>query len=184
MTPNARSHRMDPMTHAPIRLNADELARASIPGLPRRLATMLYDLMLVCGVLVMAAALFVIPIQAITGGAVGGETTIGGPLRLVFQAWLLAVILLYFGYFWSRGRQTLAMRAWRTRLIRDDGADLTGMDALRRLAFATITLLPLGAGVLWVLFDRDGLAWYDRLSRTRPVLLAKPSGKPTRPRGK
>ncbi len=172
------------MTHSPIRLTADELARASIPGLPRRLATMLYDLMLVCGVLVMAAALFVIPIQAVTGAAVGGETTIGGPLRLVFQVWLLAVILLYFGYFWSRGRQTLAMRAWRTRLIRDDGADLTGMDALRRLAFATITLLPLGAGVLWVLFDRDGLAWYDRLSRTRPVLLAKPSGKPTRSRRK
>jgi uncharacterized RDD family membrane protein YckC len=175
---------MNLMNHSPIRLTADELARASIPGLLRRLATMLYDLMLVCGVLVMAAALFVIPIQTITGAAAGGETTIGGPLRLVFQAWLLTVILIYFGYFWSHGRQTLAMRAWRTRLIRDDGADLTGTDALRRLAFATVTLLPLGAGVLWVLFDRDGLAWYDRLSGTRPVLLAKPSGKPKRLRRK
>jgi uncharacterized RDD family membrane protein YckC len=175
---------MDPMADSQIKLTADQLARASIPGLPRRLATMLYDLMLVCGVLVMAAALFVIPIQAVTGGTVGGENTIDGPLRLIFQVWLLAVILLYFGYFWSRGRQTLAMRAWRTRLIRDDGADLTSMDALRRLAFATITLLPLGAGVLWVLLDRDGLAWYDRLSRTRPVLLAKPGGKSTRSRRK
>jgi uncharacterized RDD family membrane protein YckC len=90
---------------------------------------------------------------------------------------------LYYLYFWSHGRQTLAMRAWRTRLVRDDGADLTGLDAMRRLAFACATLLPLGAGVLWVVIDRDGLAWYDRLSRTRPVLLAKPGDKRYRSKG-
>ncbi|MGB5736969.1 MAG: RDD family protein [Thiohalocapsa sp.] len=167
------------MTNSPTRLTADEVSRAKVPGLLRRLATMVYDLMLVFGVIVVAAALFVIPAQALTGA-----TDIDGPAQLALQIWVAAVILLYYGYFWSQGRQTLAMRAWRTRLVRDDGADLTGTDALRRLAFAGLTLLPLGAGVLWVLFDRDGLAWYDRLSRTRPVLLAKPGGKSSSSRGK
>lgn len=167
------------MTHSQTPLTADQLARARIPGLPRRLATMIYDLMLVFGVVVVAAALFIIPAQALTGA-----TDIDGLARRALQLWIVAVVLLYYGYFWSHGRQTLAMRAWRTRLIRDDGAELTGVDALRRLAFATLTLLPFGAGVLWVLFDRDGLAWYDRLSHTRPVLLAKPARQPGHSRGK
>jgi uncharacterized RDD family membrane protein YckC len=138
----------------------------------RRLATILYELILLAGVVFVAATLFIIPAQLITG-----VTVIEGPLRLLLQGWLLAVILIYFGYFWSRGRQTLAMRAWRTRLVRDDGGELSGIDALRRLALATITMAPFGAGLLWVLFDRDGLAWYDRLSHIRPVMLAKPSNK-------
>jgi len=48
------------------------------------------------------------------------------------------------------------------------------VDALRRLAFATLTLAPAGLGLWWVPLDRDGLSWYDRLSRTRPVLTARP----------
>jgi uncharacterized RDD family membrane protein YckC len=69
------------------------------------------------------------------------------------------------------------MRAWRTSLLRADGGMPTATDALLRLGLAALTLLPAGAGLLWVLFDRDGLAWYDRLSRTRPVLTVKPDRK-------
>jgi uncharacterized RDD family membrane protein YckC len=97
---------------------------------------MLYDLMLLFGVVVMAAALF--PYAA--APAHHRRRAIDRRPPLLLQGWLLAVILIYFGYFWSRGRQTLAMRAWRTRLVRDDGADLSGIDALRRLALATITM--------------------------------------------
>jgi uncharacterized RDD family membrane protein YckC len=34
-------------------------------------------------------------------------------------------------------------------------------------------LLCLGLGFLWVLYDRDKLAWHDRLSGTRLVRLPK-----------
>lgn len=160
------------MTQSSQIVSAADLARARVPGLFRRLATIVYELMLVSGVVVFVAALFVIPVVLVTGVAV-----IEGPLRLALQGWVLSAILIYFGYFWSRGRQSLAMRAWRTRLVRDDGGELSGIDALRRLGFAAITIAPFGAGLLWVLFDRDGLAWHDRLSDTRPVLLAKPARK-------
>jgi len=146
-----------------------DLSRARAPGLLRRVATILYDLLLVSGVLVVAAALFVVPVLSLTG-----TDEIGGPLRPVFQFYLLGVIILYYVYFWTAGRQTLGMRAWRTLLLRADGEPLTRIDALRRLAFATLTLLPAGLGLWWVLFDRDGLSWYDRLSDTRPVLTLKP----------
>ena len=145
----------------------EQMNRARPPGLARRLATMVYDLMLLFGVLVVAAALFYTPFH------LGGSESISGPARLVFQAYLLAVIVLYYWYFWTGGRQTLGMRAWRMRLVRDDGTDLSGTDALRRLVFAAITLAPLGIGLFWMLFNRARLTWYDGLSGTRPVLLAQ-----------
>jgi len=163
------------MVEPAFRTEAADLHRARTPGLLRRLATMVYDLILLGGVLVLAAAIFVIPIQAMTGVPLAS-----GPLHLLFQLYLLAVILLYYLYFWTHGRRTLGMLAWRTRLVRDDGADLSVADALRRIGFAALTLAPLGIGLLWVLFDRDGLAWYDRLSGTRPVLPARGDRPPRR----
>ncbi|KAA6186352.1 RDD family protein [Thiohalocapsa marina] len=149
-------------------ITAETLARARAPGLLRRLATMLYDLMLLFGVLVVAAGLYYTPFH------LTGHETIAGPFRVGFQVYLLAVVALYYGYFWTGGRQTLGMRAWRTRLVRSDGAGLTAADAMRRLLLAAVTLAPLGIGLWWVLFDRNSLTWYDRLSATRPVLSARP----------
>lgn len=155
------------MTNRSPAIAPEQLKRARPPGLVRRLATMLYDLMLLFGVLVVAAALFYTPFY------LSGSEIIAGPARLAFQVYLLAVIVLYYWYFWTSGRQTLGMRAWRIRLVRQDGADLSGTDALRRLGFGAVTLAPLGIGLLWMLFDPNRLTWYDRLSGTRPVLIAQ-----------
>ncbi len=153
-------------------LTPKTLAMARAPGLFRRLATIAYDLLLLCGVVVVAAALYYTLYQGISGSEV-----IDGVAMLLFRAYLVAVIFGYYLYFWTGGRQTLGMRAWRTQVVRTDARPLGAADAVRRLLFATLTLAPAGAGLLWVLFDRDGLAWYDRLSATRPVLTAKHRGK-------
>jgi uncharacterized RDD family membrane protein YckC len=145
------------------------LAGARAPGLLRRLATILYDLLLLFGVLFVGAALYQTGFTLLTGAE-----AITGPARLLFQLYLLAISIGYYVYFWTGGRQTLGMRSWHTQLFRADGGDLGVADALRRLALAALTLLPAGAGLAWVLFDREGLAWYDRLSRTRPVLTVSP----------
>ncbi|MGB5621495.1 MAG: RDD family protein, partial [Gammaproteobacteria bacterium] len=69
--------------------------------------------------------------------------------------------------------QTIGMRAWRLQLIRDAGHDqaVSPIQALGRLAAACLSALPAGLGYVWILFDRRGLAWHDRLSGTRIVLL-------------
>ncbi len=160
----------EPPSTAATAASIPDLSNARAPGLLRRLATMLYDLMLLIGVVVAAAAVFYAAFATVTG-----RDDIAGAARLAFQVYLLAVIAGYYVYFWTGGRQTLGMRSWRTLLRRADGGNLTIADALRRLAFAIMTLVPLGAGLVWALFDRDGLTWYDRLSRTRPVVTAKPT---------
>jgi uncharacterized RDD family membrane protein YckC len=65
------------------------------------------------------------------------------------------------------------MRAWRLRVEARDGGALDWQQAVRRFAAAFLAWLPLGLGVIWLQFDRDKLAWHDRLSDTRVVLLPK-----------
>jgi uncharacterized RDD family membrane protein YckC len=147
----------------------EQLSQARPPGVIRRLLSGLYDLMLLAGVLVMASAVVTLPYQ----GLLGGDLT-QGVARLLFQSYLGGVSVCYFLYFWSAGRQSLGMRAWRLTLVRDDGLPLGWREAARRLLLTLLCMIPAGLGLWWAWFDRDRLAWHDRLSHTRLVMLAKP----------
>ena len=72
--------------------------------------------------------------------------------------------------------QTLGMVAWRLRLERVDGSLPRWPDVPKRLAAATLSLLPAGLGWWWMLVDRERLAWHDRLSGTR-IVLTPPRGR-------
>lgn len=139
-------------------------------GLLRRLAAMLYDGLLLIGVLMVATALF-LPLT-------GGEAVVSGSnpvLEWVYRAALLALIVGFFGVFWTIRGQTLGMASWRLRVEREDGTLLGWSDTARRLGWALVSALPLGLGFLWVLFDPERRAWHDRLSGTRVVVLPKGS---------
>jgi uncharacterized RDD family membrane protein YckC len=90
-----------------------------------------------------------------------------------YRATLLAVTLGFYGAFWTRRGQTLGMAAWRIAIERDDGRLPGWRDTAVRLALAALSWLPAGLGYWWMLVDRDRLAWHDRLSHTRIVLLPK-----------
>jgi uncharacterized RDD family membrane protein YckC len=66
---------------------------------------------------------------------------------------------------WLRaGGQTVAMKAWRIRLV-----DVTPGKALARFLFAII-FVPTGISIVWALFDKDRQFLHDRLAATRLVL--------------
>jgi len=94
-------------------------------------------------------------------------------------AWLLwlvcwAVAGLYATASWRRGGQTLGMRPWRLR-VTDSAATAPSWSQLwKRYAIGTLSLLLGGIGFWWAWFDREGLTWHDRLSRTR--LVREPKG--------
>jgi uncharacterized RDD family membrane protein YckC len=139
-------------------------------GLLRRLGALLYDTLLLVAVLMIATSLF-LPLtggEAITSAA-------GWPLEWAYRTVLAGLVVLFYGSFWTRSGQTLGLKSWRLRLERDDGARLTWADTLRRLAAATLSLLPAGLGWLWIVVDPDKRAWHDRLSRTRVVVVPKGS---------
>jgi uncharacterized RDD family membrane protein YckC len=134
----------------------DSLPPAS---LAKRLAAMLYDSLLV-------VALWMI-VGAISVGINAGEA-VKGP---VLQSALFLVTFLFFALFWTRKGQTVGMVAWRIRLQTPDGHLISGMQALLRFFCALVSLLCLGAGFWWMLFDKKQQTWHDRYSESCVVQL-------------
>ena len=129
----------------------------------RRLGALAYDLMIVTALIFIAGAVVVIPVGMIWGAG----TPIGE--NPVFRLYLVAVFVGFFGGFWTHGGQTLGLRAWKLRVVRDDGGPLGWKESAIRMAAAIPSVGLLGLGYLWMLVDREGLAWHDRLSHTRIV---------------
>ena len=126
------------------------------PGLPRRLAALVYDSLALFSLLFAAT----VPVLFLTGGAAVG------PNQPAFTAYLLAVGYVYFGWCWTRSGQTLGMRAWKMRVRTRDGRPLGWRSSLARFAAALVSIGAAGTGLLWVAFDRDRMSLHDRLSGT------------------
>jgi uncharacterized RDD family membrane protein YckC len=137
-------------------------------GVLRRFGAILYDLLLVIALLFIVTALF-LPFT-------GGEAITPGRslvVERIYQAVLLFVVVVFFCLFWTWRGQTVGMLAWRLRVERSDGTLLTWRDALLRLGGAFVSLAVLGLGYFWIWIDRDRLAWHDRWSGTRVVVVPK-----------
>jgi uncharacterized RDD family membrane protein YckC len=134
------------------------------PGFLRRLGAMFYDGLLLLALLMMLSY----PYVWLTGGAQPGLL-----VKTLYQLYLLAICFFFFAGSWVRAGQTLGLRTWRMRLVRNDGGPITWSIASKRFAFAWLSLLCLGLGFLWVMYDRDKLAWHDRLSGTKLMQLPK-----------
>ncbi|MEW8026153.1 MAG: RDD family protein [Candidatus Thiodiazotropha sp.] len=131
------------------------------PGLIRRLAAILYDGLLLIALLFVATAMITLPF---------GNPS--GAMLLIFQFFIFGIIpLLFFIGFWIRGGQTLGMRAWRLKLIRMDGGEVGWSDALKRHFAALLSVMVFGLGFIWILVDPQKLAWHDRLSKTRLIIV-------------
>jgi uncharacterized RDD family membrane protein YckC len=167
----------DPMDPAQIdcQENTDP-PQVQIVSLWRRLGALLYDGILLSALLLLATACLIIPYDLLATRPYPHADWL---YRTLLQLYLLAVIAGFYVYFWTHGGQTLGMRSWRVRVVRADGGPLNTGDALRRFAWAALSLLPLGLGLWWCLVDREHLAWHDRASGTR-LLLARPKAA-TRP---
>jgi uncharacterized RDD family membrane protein YckC len=132
---------------------------AAAPGFMRRLVSMLYEMLLLVAVLFIASFIFHLVFQ----------DTSSILFRPMFQIYLLLISGIYFTWFWTHGGQTLPMQTWKLRVVSADAHQLSLKQAIARYLFAVIGFFFLGFGILWALFDRDGLFLHDRLAGTRIV---------------
>jgi uncharacterized RDD family membrane protein YckC len=131
-------------------------------GLFYRLVAMFYDAMLLLSVLLITTALALL--------ATKGTLHYHNPF---FRTLLFLICFSFYTWFWLHGGQTLGMRAWRLRLQRIDGQPITIWQALLRFMVAIPSLALAGLGLLWILVDKDRLAWHDRISESMIVRLPK-----------
>lgn len=104
----------------------------STPGLARRMAAFVYEGVLLFGVLFVAGYLY----SALTQQrhALQGQSGL--------QVFVFVVLAIYFVVFWTRGGQTVAMKAWHVRVVTADGRPLSQARALARYVASWVWFLP------------------------------------------
>ena len=109
-----------------------ERARGDAPPLRRRLLSMVYEGVLLFGVTMTAGMVYGIAMQQ--------KHALHD--RNGLMAAIFLTLAVYFVWFWVRGGQTLAMKTWHLRVVRDDGHPLNPLQAARRYLASWLWFLP------------------------------------------
>ncbi|MFC1665823.1 RDD family protein [Pseudomonadota bacterium] len=142
--------------------NSFENPSSAPAGLARRLGALFYDLCLLTGIIFFAG----LPLPYLSNTPI--DATL---LKSLTQVYLLGVIFLFFAWFWTHGGQTLGMRAWKIKLITKNNTQVSWKIAFYRFCTGILTLCSGGLGYIWMLVDKEGCTWQDRLSSTRFIRL-------------
>lgn len=136
---------------------ADGTPQVVLAPMSLRLMAALVNGSLVVGAFLVAALIVAFNVKALP------------PLRgvEVGAAVALAMIAaLYHGLFYAFAKGTPGMWYARVSMCTFDGMNPTRAQRLGRLAALLLSVVPLGLGVVWSIFDEDRLTWHDRLSKT------------------
>ncbi|KVD61146.1 hypothetical protein WI87_00070 [Burkholderia ubonensis] len=158
---------------------------ATPPSVRRRLAALLYEGVLLFGIVFFAGLAFALATQQ-RNGLVHHN---------LLAAWIALVVGAYFVWFWTHGGQTLPMKTWRLKIESASGRPLSAGHAFVRYALGWLWFLPplalhplLGLSVpvtlalagawigVWAGAARlhpDHQFPHDRLARTRVVALPR-----------
>lgn len=79
---------------------------------------------------------------------------------------VLGLAVLYEWFFLTFAKVTPGMRYAQLSLCTFDGQIPTSPQVKERMKAMLISVLPVGLGMLWSLFDEDQMSWHDRLSKT------------------
>ncbi|KAF7771990.1 hypothetical protein PCIT_a1966 [Pseudoalteromonas citrea] len=151
-------------------------------GLLRRLASLMYDGLVVIAFAMLTTIVYLVLIQSLISFGVlslAGHEDVSAliqdsPMLYGLRAVLLVLVsVLFFSYFWTKSGQTIGMRAWRLKVQTPDGALLSWPKAMLR----SLTAL-LGLGNLLVLVDfKQKRALQDLICGTEVVFLTKEENK-------
>jgi uncharacterized RDD family membrane protein YckC len=126
--------------------------------------------MLLDGLILNAAFLAlsgVVTLVASLAFGAGGEAALPA-IAIGAGAWVLAGSI-YLLSFWTLAGQTPGMRFVRIRLDAPEGRRIRFRRAVRRLLWLVLAILPLGLGLLGVVFSDQRRGWQDRFAGTDVV---------------
>ena len=131
----------------------------ALAPLNRRLLAALVDGALIVGASLLVATLALSHSKVLPGIR---DLELGGVFGFAIAATLYQMLFL------TLATATPGMRYAHIRLITFDGQIPSRAQRIRRLAALPLSILPVGLGLAWAIFDEDHMSWHDRLSRTYP----------------
>ena len=127
--------------------------------LVKRLIACIYESLVLIAIWMLITWLFVLLFGGIASGA----------SRLALQILLWVSAGAYFVLSWHKNGQTLALRAWKMKIVTSDNETLSFKLACLRYILASILLMFFGLTILWAFLDKDKLFLHDRLLNTKCV---------------
>tara|TARA_B100001250_G_C19226907_1_gene540433 strand:+ start:108 stop:545 length:438 start_codon:yes stop_codon:yes gene_type:complete len=125
----------------------------------RRLGAILYDSILLFAVLMFATSL----LMPLNGVAIESDNA-------AYQIYLLIIAYIYFVWQWSFGGRTLGMRTWNIKIMNEKGENPSWHESTKRYFGSILSIILLGSGFLWSLFDHKKCALHDHLSKTTLII--------------
>lgn len=171
-------------------------AEAPPAFLSRRLAAMVYELLIVTAIVIMSGLIvsmiasefavsetIVAPDSEQTLAAIQGEEAKATKtVETVASQWVRGVIVAiavcaavagWFVWCWVKTGQTLPMKVWSLRVQHPDGRKLSTLDAMLRLVVASVSLGLAGIGFWWSWLDPQRRTLHDIVCKTQVVRLPK-----------
>lgn len=136
--PPSRPGTSVPASVAPVPSDSSSALLIRAPSLARRLASFVYEGVLLFGIVFISGWLFSTLVQQRHALA----------MRHGLQVFLFLAIGIYFVWFWSHGGQTVAMKTWHIRLVDAAGRPVTQVRALARYVASWVWFVP-ALLVLW-----------------------------------
>lgn len=120
------------------------------------------------------ASLVAMAIGVLSGGAAaagGLITLITGALGAILSFIFLLFQFFYFGFFWSRGGQSIGMKLLNIKVVRRDpeGEISFILGGLRGSFGYWISGLVFGLGFIWAAFDAHKETWHDKIFDTQVI---------------
>ncbi|GAA5524950.1 hypothetical protein Maes01_01510 [Microbulbifer aestuariivivens] len=144
-------------------------------GVGKRLAALLYDLLILAGLL-MVYGFLAMMVTSVFGGLecrpdqLDYNPCVSGPL---LQVGMVLVVAGYYVWSWRGAGQTIGMRAWRLMVASPEGVQLSWKQCAIRALVAPVSLAMFGAGYFWGLTRKDRASWHDLASDSQVRQLPK-----------
>jgi uncharacterized RDD family membrane protein YckC len=146
-------------------------------GFLRRFGALFYDSLVVLAIIMMAGGIVIAVMEALVAAGLlsyapysdASDLLSRHPtVSVIYTLYLAFVWIGFFAFFWTRGGQTLGMRAWKIEIQNLQGGRITMTQALIRVATSAFGLANLA-----VLIDPKKRGFHDIWAKTQVVVLPK-----------
>tara|TARA_B100001057_G_scaffold438877_1_gene471672 strand:+ start:507 stop:908 length:402 start_codon:yes stop_codon:yes gene_type:complete len=126
----------------------------------RRLASILYDSLLVLAILIIMSLPFF---------SFNLEENLS--LKIIMQIYYYLITQYFFVWFWVNNEGTLGMKTWKIKIVSEDGNKISYIEAIIRFNTAILSFIFFGLGFLMSFLRKDKKCLHDFISKTALIKL-------------